>query len=71
MDTYPGMNKTQDAFFQKAMALEKGGHKPEAIAAFHDFIKLYPTNDYAPKARAELAKLTPAASQTKAKRSTK
>jgi TolA-binding protein len=67
IDHYPGNNKSQDALFQKAKALEMGGHRPDAIAAFKDFLKSYPANDYVPQARAELAKLTAAASANKSK----
>ncbi|HEY1757725.1 MAG TPA: tetratricopeptide repeat protein [Bryobacteraceae bacterium] len=58
IDTYPGMNKSQDALYQKARALQLGGHKTDAIAAYQSFIKSYPANDYVPQAQAELKKLT-------------
>jgi TolA-binding protein len=61
IDTWPGINQSQDALYQKARALELGGHKFEAIATFRDFLKTYPANDYAPQARAEVNKLTAAA----------
>jgi TolA-binding protein len=68
IDTWPGNNKAQDALYQKARAYEGGGHKPEAIAAFREFIKSYPANEYAPQAKAALAKLTaPPKSQFKGK----
>lgn len=67
IDTWPANNKAQDALFQKAVAQENGGHRPDAIRTFTDFINMYPANDYIPKARADLAKLKAAASQSKGK----
>lgn len=57
IDTWPQNNVAQDALYQKALALEKGGHKSEAIAALKDFINKYPANDYYSAARTELRKL--------------
>jgi tol-pal system protein YbgF len=57
IDTWPANNKSQDALFKKAMALELGGHKKDAIEALNNFIMSYPANDYAPQAKKELAKL--------------
>src|SRR5580658_7383697 len=69
IDHYQGNNKAQDALYQQAVALESGGHKKEAIAAFNQFLMLYSANDYAPQAKKELAKLTaaPANNKNKAK----
>jgi TolA-binding protein len=71
IDTFPGMNKSQDALFQKARSLELGGHKTEAIAAFKDFLKSYPANDYAPQAKLELNKLIPPANKSKGRGASK
>jgi TolA-binding protein len=71
IDTFPGMNKSQDALFQKARALELGGHKTEAIKAFNEFVKSYPANDYAPQARLELNKLAPPANKSKGRGASK
>ena|ERR1700733_5182108 len=71
IDTFPGMNKSQDALFQKARALELGGHKTEAIHAFNEFLKTYPANDYAPQAKLELAKLVPPANKSKGRGASK
>jgi TolA-binding protein len=68
IDTWPGINKSQDALYQKAKALALGGHKQDAIAAYKEFLMSYPANDYAPQAKLELAKLqAPANSKNKAK----
>jgi TolA-binding protein len=61
IDHYPGMNRSQDALYQKAKALAAGGHKMEAIAAYKEFLSSYPANDYVAQAKAELAKLQPSA----------
>jgi TolA-binding protein len=58
IDTWPGHNKSQDALYQKARALELGLHKSDAIAAFQSFLKSYPANLYVPQAQQELKKLT-------------
>lgn len=67
IDTWPGINKSQDALYQKARALELGGHKADAIAAFKEFLKSYPANDYAPLARTDLNKLVAPANKSKGK----
>lgn len=71
IDTWPGINQSQDAQYQKAKALELGGHKFEAIAAFRDFLKSYPANDYAPQAKLELNKLIPPANKSKGRGASK
>jgi TolA-binding protein len=58
IDTWPANNKSQDALYQKARALESGGHKTEAIAAYREFTKSFPANDYYPLAKKELDRLT-------------
>lgn len=67
IDTWPANNKAQDALYQKAKALELGGHKSEAIAAFKDFVSRYPANDYIPQAKSELYKLQSASAKSKGK----
>jgi TolA-binding protein len=71
IETFPGMNKSQDALFQKARALELGGHKTEAIAAFKEFLGAYPANDYAPQAKAELVKLQAATAKGRGRAASK
>ena len=68
IDTWPQNNVAQDALYQKALALEKGGHKSEAIAALKDFINKYPANDYYSAARTELRKLQAAGARRGAAR---
>lgn len=58
IDTYPGDNKAQDALYQKGVALEKGGHKAEALTTYREFVAKYPANDYASPAKQAIARLS-------------
>jgi TolA-binding protein len=58
IDAWPSNNRSQDALYQKARALEAGGHKADAIAAYREFTKSFPANDYYPVAKKELDRLT-------------
>lgn len=58
IDTWPRNDKSQDALYQKARALEAGGHRADAIAAYREFTHSFPANDYYPMAKKELDRLT-------------
>lgn len=58
IDHYPSNNQSQDALYQKARALEAGGHKKEALEAFRSFVDKYPVNDNVPAAQREIQKLS-------------
>ena len=67
IETWPANNKSQDALYQKARALEAGGHRSDAIAAYREFTKSFPANDYYPMAKKELDRLTTPAAKPQAK----
>jgi TolA-binding protein len=67
IDTWPSNNWSQDALYQKARALGSAGHKAESIAAYREFVKSFPANDYWPTAKKELDRLTTPAVKPPAK----
>jgi len=54
---FPANPNSGNAMYWKGMEQMKLDRDPEAIATFREFLKLYPTNDNAAKARANLKEL--------------
>ena len=57
LERFPDSPATQDAWLMKAAALERGGHRDDAIKEFRALIKKYPTSDQAKSARDHLKAL--------------
>lgn len=57
LDNFPENPRSPDALYWKGMELMKLERPAEAGAVFKEFLKRYPTNDYARKARENLTRL--------------
>lgn len=71
IDHYPSNNQSQDALYQKARALEAGGHKKEALEAFRSFVDKYPANENVGAAQSEIRKLSGAGARSRGRGATK
>jgi TolA-binding protein len=54
---FPESEKTAEAMYMKGFMLQKGRHKTDAGAVFQDFLRRYPGNPFAAKAREHLREL--------------
>lgn len=64
VEQFPKNEKTVDAAYYKAVALQKGGHIADAKAEYRSFINNYPANEHTVQARKNLATLDPTTSKS-------